>query len=207
MPPPPPVKKAPPPRRPSHSNIARPDPPPVARPKREPLPPPKEVFLDPKKRKARSVDPLTLKQLNFCGKILQELHRRQHFDYASAFYDPVGACSSHSICRLPNLLSDWVKMEIPSYPKIVKKPMDLGTMKRKLDAGEYPNASKFHDDFKLMIRNCFAFNPVGTPVCNMGVRTQQAFDEKWRQLPQAEPQLDDASDEDDDSDSDADYAR
>jgi hypothetical protein len=35
--------------------------------------------------------------------------------------------------------------------------MDMSTMRKKLDAGEYPNATKFFEDFKLMIRNCFVF--------------------------------------------------
>ncbi len=67
-----------------------------------------------------------------------------------------------------NMLLDWVKLEIPSYPKIIKKPMDLSTMKKKLDNGEYLNAGRFWDDFKLMIKNCFTFNPEGTVVNQAG---------------------------------------
>jgi hypothetical protein len=29
--------------------------------------------------------------------------------------------------------------------------MDMSTMRKKLDAGEYPNATKLFEDFKLMI--------------------------------------------------------
>lgn len=56
-------------------------------------------------------------------------------------------------------------------------------MRRKLENHEYPNASKFFDDFKLMIRNCFAFNPAGTPVNQAGIELQRLFDEKWKNLP------------------------
>ncbi len=56
-------------------------------------------------------------------------------------------------------------------------------MKKKLEAGEYPTSEKFHDDFKLIIRNCFTFNPTGTPVYTCGVELQRLFDEKWRSLP------------------------
>lgn len=87
---------------------------------------------------------------------------------------------------------DWVKLNIPMYPKVIKRPMDLSTMKKKLDAGEYPSAEKFHEDFKLMIRNCFTFNPQGTPVYQCGVELQRLFDEKWKNLP---PLHADASDE------------
>jgi chitin synthase len=33
--------------------------------------------------------------------------------------------------------SDWVKRELPTYPRIVKKPMDLATIRKKLDKQEY----------------------------------------------------------------------
>jgi hypothetical protein len=80
-------------------------------------------------------------------------------------------------------MPDWVKLDIPSYPKVIKRPMDMGTIRKKLEAHEYLNAQKFHDDFKLMIRNCFTFNPSGTPVNQAGIELQRLFDEKWRGLP------------------------
>lgn len=67
-------------------------------------------------------------------------------------------------------------------------------MRKKLDTHEYSNAQRFHDDFKLMIRNCFLFNPAGTPVNQAGIELQRLFDEKWRGL----PALHDVSDADDD---------
>lgn len=93
---------------------------------------------------------------------------------------------------------DWVKLEIPSYPKIIKKPMDLSTIRRKLDNNEYRNAESFHDDFKLIIRNCFTFNPAGTPVNTAGQELQRLFDEKWKNLPplRRTPESDDEDDED-----------
>jgi hypothetical protein len=74
-------------------------------------------------------------------------------------------------------------LDIPTYFKIIKKPMDLSSMRRKLENHEYPNATKFFDDFKLMIRNCFTFNPAGTPVNQAGIELQRLFDEKWKNLP------------------------
>lgn len=56
-------------------------------------------------------------------------------------------------------------------------------MRKKLENHEYSNASKFFDDFKLMIRNCFTFNPAGTPVNQAGIELQRLFDEKWKNLP------------------------
>jgi bromodomain-containing factor 1 len=71
--------------------------------------------------------------------------------------------------------------------------MDMSTMWKKLDAGEYPDATKFFEDFKLMIRNCFVFNPSNTPVNQAGIDLQRLFDEKWKHL----PPLQDAGDDED----------
>ncbi|KAF8845416.1 Bromodomain-containing protein [Paxillus ammoniavirescens] len=144
----------------------------TARPKREiHPPPPKDLpYADvPKKmRKTKAVKhDGTAEQLKFCVKLLTELHRKQHWTIANPFYEPV----------------DPVKLDIPTYFKIIKKPMDLSSMRRKLENHEYPNASKFFDDFKLMIRNCFTFNPAGTPVNQAGIELQRLFDEKWKNLP------------------------
>ncbi|PFH50751.1 hypothetical protein AMATHDRAFT_47670 [Amanita thiersii Skay4041] len=195
-PPPPaaPVKKAPA-RRASTSVpvIRRSEQETVGRPKREiHPPPPKDLpYADAprKQRKAKNVkDDGTAEQLKFCSKILNEIHRKQHYTVASPFYEPV----------------DWVKLDLPSYPKIVKKPMDLSTMRKKLDNNEYSNAQKFFDDFKLMIRNCFQFNPPGTPVNQAGVELQKIFDDKWKNLPLPH---DASEEEDDDDDGDQDATR
>jgi len=69
-------------------------------------------------------------------------------------------------------------------------------MKKKLDNGEYSSAQKFHDDFKLMVRNCMSFNPSGTLVHQAGVDLQRIFDEKWKNL----PALHEPSDEEDEED-------
>lgn len=100
-----------------------------------------------------------------------------------------------------------MKLDIPSYPKIIKRPMDLSTMRKKLDGGEYPNAEKFYDDFKLMIRNCLTFNPIGTPVNIAGQELQRIFDEKWKNLPPLRPAtLSDDEDEDEEEGSDEERA-
>lgn len=104
--------------------------------------------------------------------------------------------------KIPTSSSDWVKLDIPSYPKLIKKPMDLSTIKRKLETGEYANAQRFADDFKLMIRNCFTFNPTGTPVSNAGMELQRLFDNKWKLLPEARERSDDDDDDEEGSEDD-----
>jgi hypothetical protein len=103
--------------------------------------------------------------------------------------------------------ADWVKLELPSYPRIVKKPMDLSTIRKKLDNQQYPNALKFFDDFKLMIRNCFLFNPAGTPVNQAGIELQRLFDEKWKQLPPLREVVSDDEEEEEEDDSEEERQR
>ncbi|KAF7784761.1 hypothetical protein Agabi119p4_926 [Agaricus bisporus var. burnettii] len=207
-PPPPPKKPTPPPPQPAPAPpkqqkvpparrlsttmpvIRRNDNEAVGRPKREIHPPPSKdlPYVDaPKKhRKSKRVkDDGTAEQLKYCGKILSDLNRKQHYNVASPFYEPV----------------DWVKMDLPMYPKVVKKPMDLSTMRRKLDNNEYAAAKDFYSDFKLMIKNCFTFNPVGTPVQIAGADLQRLFEEKWKSLPPLR-EISDSEDEEDSEDDD-----
>ncbi|KAJ2824190.1 hypothetical protein FBU31_004059, partial [Coemansia sp. 'formosensis'] len=67
----------------------------------------------------------------------------------------------------------------PTYYDVIKQPMDLGTVKRKLEGGEYATAEQFEADVRLMLANCYAFNPPGTPVHLMGESVERAFDSEW----------------------------
>ncbi|KAF8641126.1 hypothetical protein AX17_000768 [Amanita inopinata Kibby_2008] len=168
----------------------------VGRPKREiHPPPPKDLpYADAprKQRKGKRVkDDGTAEQLKYCMKILSDLNRKQHYAIASPFYEPV----------------DWVKLDLPTYPKVIKKPMDLSTMRKKLENHEYPNAQKFFDDFKLMIRNCFNFNPVGTPVNQAGIELQKLFDDKWKNLPQLHEVSEEEEDEEEEDNSEEERQR
>ena len=132
---PPPVKKAPPPppaptptvvaknrapRRPSTSTpvIRRNDSVSAggSRPKREIHPPPSKDLpyadVSKKSRKARAAkDNLNAEQLKFCSKLLGDLHRKQHWNIASPFYEPVGA--SRAILET-NYFSNCSRLQIGS---------------------------------------------------------------------------------------------
>ena len=210
-PPPPPPPPAPPKkavRKPSMSMpVIRRSEDTAGRPKREiHPPPPKDLPYTDAPKKTRKAKPpkndVISEQLKFCEKVLKDLQKKTHYNAAHPFYEPVGQfiCFSTYVSDLTNSCLDWVKLDIPMYPKLIKKPMDLSTMKKKLEGGEYRTAEKFHDDFKLMIRNCFTFNPVNTPVHQCGIELQRLFDEKWKGLPPLHSH--DASDEYDEEDED-----
>jgi hypothetical protein len=52
--------------------------------------------------------------------------------------------------------------EAPGYYDVVKKPMDMATMKSKIEKGEYGEgpeaATKLYEDFLLMFNNCNIYN-------------------------------------------------
>lgn len=52
----------------------------------------------------------------------------------------------------------------PGYFSIIKTPMDLSTMRQKLESGAYKEWSSFDSDVRLMFRNALVFNPVGDRV-------------------------------------------
>ena len=47
---------------------------------------------------------------------------------------------------------------VPDYPKIVKNPMDLGTIHEKLKRNQYPSHLEFAADVRLVFSNCRLFN-------------------------------------------------
>ena len=80
-------------------------------------------------------------------------------------------------------------------------------MRKKLDNHQYSTAQKFFDDFKLMIRNCFNFNPAGTPVNQAGIELQRVFDERWKQLPPLRDVVSEEEEEDDEDDTEEERQR
>lgn len=52
--------------------------------------------------------------------------------------------------------------KVPDYYKIIKNPMDLSTIKKRLqeDYGMYTKPEDFVADFRLIFQNCAEFNEV-----------------------------------------------
>jgi len=50
------------------------------------------------------------------------------------------------------------KDDFPEYYELIKNPMDYGTMKEKLEKGEYRSAQAMQKDFVLVMQNCVQFN-------------------------------------------------
>lgn len=60
--------------------------------------------------------------------------------------------------------------EVLDYADVVKEPMDLSTMRQKLENYEYQTLDDFQRDFILMISNCLAYNAKETVFYRAGVK-------------------------------------
>lgn len=106
-------------------------------------------------------------ELTFCMATWRELTKKSNQPLAWPFMEPV----------------DAVKLGIPDYPTIIKNPMDLSTMKKKLDAGQYATADEFEADFRLMLQNCYLYNGAESDVARLGRDLEAVFDRKWASKP------------------------
>ncbi|KAL5774130.1 hypothetical protein ACOSP7_011687 [Xanthoceras sorbifolium] len=77
---------------------------------------------------------------------------------------------------------DPIELKIPDYFSIISKPMDLGTIKTKLDKNIYSETKEFVDDVRLTFSNAMLYNPPDNEVHKMAVELNCLFDSKWKLL-------------------------
>lgn len=74
------------------------------------------------------------------------------------------------IYKTPNALNifgwpvDHITMGLPDYPEIVKIPMDLGTVKKRIEQSFYRDIQHFASDVNLVFDNAMLYNSKGTYV-------------------------------------------
>jgi hypothetical protein len=54
---------------------------------------------------------------------------------------------------------DWKGMGLTDYPLVVKHPMDLSTVNKKVNQGKYQSIEALCDDLQLIWDNCKSYNP------------------------------------------------
>lgn len=69
-------------------------------------------------------------------------------------------------------------LQIPDYFDIVKKPMDLYTIKRKLDTGQYSNPWQYVDDVWLMFDNAWLYNRKTSRVYRYCTKLSEVFEQE-----------------------------
>ncbi|XP_014672374.1 PREDICTED: bromodomain-containing protein 3-like isoform X2 [Priapulus caudatus] len=106
-------------------------------------------------------------QMKHCSNILKELTAKKHAAYAWPFYKPV----------------DAEALGLHDYFDIIKCPMDLSTIKSKIDNRQYRNAAEFAANVRVIFTNCYKYNPPDHDVVGMARKLQEVFEVKYAKMP------------------------
>ncbi|KAK9088176.1 hypothetical protein Scep_027258 [Stephania cephalantha] len=98
-----------------------------------------------------------------CGSLLRKLMNHQ---YGFVFNQPV----------------DPVALQIPDYFDIISEPMDLGTIKKKLENGLYSSTNEFAADVRLTFSNAMKYNPPTNWVHELAGELSRTFNSGWKSL-------------------------
>lgn len=147
--------------RPSKMSTRRESGRPIKKPQRD-LPEPTSNIVPSRPKKGRMTE-----RMRYCQGILKELLHKKNFEVAYHFYYPVDAES----------------LGLRDYHEIVKHPMDLDTIKKKMDAREYRKPEQFASDVRLMLHNSFRYNPPDHDVNKCGKKLLEIFEQKFARLP------------------------
>jgi E1A/CREB-binding protein len=113
--------------------------------------------------RAAELPPAKLKQK--CLEVLKGLQTHQH---GWVFNVPV----------------DPEELGLPDYFDIVKKPMDLGSIQKKLEKGEYHAIKDFQADVNLSFDNAMTYNEQGSVVYDMAKELKDKFETDYKKLVQ-----------------------
>ena len=78
---------------------------------------------------------------------------------------------------------DAIAENVPTYYKVIKRPMDLHTLKENLSKGLYSAVKDFEADFNLIIENSIRFNGLTHEVSRGGLRLLHAYNALMASLP------------------------
>jgi len=84
---------------------------------------------------------------------------------------------------------DTIKLKLPDYHKIIRHPMDLGTIKKRLENCWYYSAQECINDFETMFQNCYTYNKPGEDVVYMAQTLQTLFNNQLQDMPPEEVEL------------------
>ncbi|XP_025893668.1 bromodomain testis-specific protein isoform X2 [Nothoprocta perdicaria] len=106
------------------------------------------------------------KQLKHCNEILKEMFSKKHAAYAWPFLKPMDVESSTG-----------------ENQKTTKCPIDLGTIKKKMDNSEYKDTQEFATDVRLMFMSCYKHNSPDHEVVAMARKLQDVFEMRFAEIP------------------------
>ncbi|CAL5200341.1 unnamed protein product [Lathyrus oleraceus] len=100
------------------------------------------------------------KYLKSCSSLLEKLMKHKH---GWVFNSPVNVEG----------------LGLHDYFIIISHPMDLGTVKSRLNKNWYKSPKEFAEDVRLTFRNAMTYNPKGQDVHIMAEELLTLFDERW----------------------------
>lgn len=68
------------------------------------------------------------------------------------------------------------------YPNIIKSPMDLGTILKKIDKNKYQTLYQCGEDVRLVWSNCMLYNADGSDFYRLADSLKRAFETKYNKL-------------------------
>ncbi|KAB2612571.1 transcription factor GTE4-like [Pyrus ussuriensis x Pyrus communis] len=95
-----------------------------------------------------------------CSSLLEKLMKHKH---SWVFNEPV----------------DAAKLGLHDYHIIIKHPMDLGTIKSRLNKNWYKSPKEFAEDVRLTFHNAMTYNPQGQDVHVMAEQLSRIFEDRW----------------------------
>ena len=84
---------------------------------------------------------------------------------------------------------DANKLNIPDYHKIIKHPMDFGTIKKRLENNYYVSAKECIKDFNTVFTNCYVYNKAGEDIVVMAQTLEKLFLTKMAAMPKEELEI------------------
>jgi hypothetical protein len=73
---------------------------------------------------------------------------------------------------------DPIKMELPDYYDVIKDPMDLTIVRKRLDGNLYRDIASFEADIELIFSNAMLYNERGSDVHEVAKEMREKFKEK-----------------------------
>ncbi|KJZ79837.1 hypothetical protein HIM_00551 [Hirsutella minnesotensis 3608] len=136
------------------------------KPNRTPLPKPQKRRSSAAYLESRTFT--TAQKMEFCADLLNRMLSGPGFwtRLVGPFKDPV----------------EPVDDGVPDYLDKVKRPMDLNTVKAKMDRREYTNEEEFLADVRQIFDNCFTYWKKGDPMWAAGEKLQRTFEDKYSHM-------------------------
>lgn len=74
---------------------------------------------------------------------------------------------------------DWESLGLVDYLVVIKTPMDLGTVRKKLDGREYRKQEECVSDIRLIWSNSMLYNAPGSKVYSFAKALSDYFESQW----------------------------